>query len=109
MGSAPIYAGTHRGDARPSEARRRHPLLRRLQRRYPHRRCGQEWPARGGRGALLPSAPAVDMRLISPIISLDVEIERVETHGRTIVLSGFAGVHDMEAHVDAAEAWQLCR
>ncbi|HMO74405.1 MAG TPA: hypothetical protein PKD48_03610 [Sphingopyxis sp.] len=49
------------------------------------------------------------MRLISSIISLDVEIERVETRGRAIVLLGFAGVHDMEAHVDAAEAWQLCR
>ena len=47
------------------------------------------------------------MRLISPIVTMDVEIEEARAIGRTLVLNGFAGINDMEVRLDTREAWKL--
>lgn len=49
------------------------------------------------------------MRLISPVITMDVEIERGHVENRSLVLSGFAGINEVEARVSGVEAWRLLR
>ncbi len=47
------------------------------------------------------------MRITSPVITMDVDIEEIIVRNSNIVLSGFAGVEEIEAQVSALEARSL--
>lgn len=49
------------------------------------------------------------MRIVSSVISMDVEIEEARVEGAALVLSGFAGVNEIETRVGGEEAWRLLR
>lgn len=47
------------------------------------------------------------MRLISPIVTMDVEIEEADVLGEELVLTGFAGINDIEVRLGTREAWKM--
>ena len=47
------------------------------------------------------------MRITSPVITMDVDIEDVHVQGDQLVLSGFAGVEEINAKLSGAEAVSL--
>lgn len=47
------------------------------------------------------------MRLVSAIITIDVEIDGARIEGQQLVLSGFAGINEIETHVSGAEVRHL--
>lgn len=47
------------------------------------------------------------MRITSPVITMDVDIEEIIVRNNDLVLSGFAGVEEIEAQVSAREAISL--
>ena len=47
------------------------------------------------------------MRITSPVITMDVDIEEIIVRNNNLVLSGFAGVEEIEAQVSAHEAISL--
>ena len=49
------------------------------------------------------------MRLISPVVTIDVDIESCEAGKNALILSGFAGTNDVEVRVSGREAWRLMR
>lgn len=49
------------------------------------------------------------MRIVSTVISMDVEIENARVEGDALVLSGFAGINEIETRVRGDEAWRLLR
>ncbi len=47
------------------------------------------------------------MRIKSPVITMDVDIESITVRNKTLILSGFAGVEEIEAQVTGREATAL--
>lgn len=47
------------------------------------------------------------MRILSAVITMDVDLERADVQNNELVLSGFAGVNDVEARISADELRRL--
>ena len=47
------------------------------------------------------------MRILSAVITMDVDLERAEVRNNELILSGFAGVNDVEARISAEELRSL--
>lgn len=47
------------------------------------------------------------MKVVSPVISMDVDIEEVHIRDQLLVLSGFSGVNEIETRITHEEAFRL--
>ena len=47
------------------------------------------------------------MRIVSPVITMDVDIEDIHVQGDQLILSGFAGVEEINAKLSGPEALSL--